>query len=1466
MLWGVPAALLLFVGAIPLILFLHSLKPRGLRVNTTTLFLWERVLKERPLGTRLGWLLRKNLLLILQLLAAASLIIALAEPSLRFFGARPGDLVVVLDMSASMKARGKNGTRFEAARKQLLSLIDNLASEQRMLVIGAGAQPRLLVPFSADKRRLRQLASGLDATDAAGRVKEAIDFAHAFLKRDSADQVVVVSDGAFAGAENYAKPAAHLRFVKVDGGQNNLAILGFEVRRSPVQGTAEIMVHLRNFTAKPVRVPLTLRLDDKVIAHEEVAINADDRRVWIYPYAGSLTGTLSARIEVEDDFATDNQAYLVADDEPVQRVHYVGPGNPYLIKLFRLFPNIELTSAPRWESPPAQEPYDVMIFDRVPAPALTRGNVILIDTVAPNLGIALSGKAQNPQVIPLIAEHPLMEGLSLSEIHVQEALRATLKGEGTVLVRSAAGPLAIALEQRGLHVLFIAFNLLASDLPLRVAFPVLFHNALQWFQPQRLEFPAQSTAAGAPFAIPVTAAGTVEIVTPTGAHERVDTAVAPAVFTDTTQTGLYDFKSATRKGRFAVNLFDEAESAIAPRVNFAAARDQAAESSAGQTGLSLWPGLLMLVVALLALELLLAYRQAISLSPIALRAVALTAICLAVINPRLLKATTGLDVVIGVDLSRSVGQAGREKAQEVLAASRHIKKADVRTGLLSFGRVPEWEFLPRPEVADGDFGSRLDREETDIQAVLQAAMAQAGDGRQEKILLISDGNENRGEVARVLPQLRAQDVQVWSLPVGLARGRNEVYLSDLTVPRQVDSAEGFEIHGAIESLRAAPARVRLLRDGALQAERDIQLNPGTNAISFRDSLTARGNHSYELLVESPDDTLAANNLLQGVVEVKGPPRVLLLSGQGESQRVISRVLQVQGYAVTEATPERESLTLADLSAYDLLVLDNVPALQLSHAKMENIEKYVRDLGGGLFVIGGSQSYGAGGYYRTPLERILPVEMRPPARLEMPHVALLFVLDKSGSMGAGAEGSTKLDLAKAAALAAADIMNPTDQVGILAFDANWDWALPFRPVGKGEWISDRLAALQSDGGTDLYKAMLEAQRGIALKQAAIKHVIVLSDGLTDKADFHALAGKMARDGVTVSTVSVGNDADVQLMADIAKDGKGRGYVALDPQTIPQIFTTETLLISRDLLIEKPVFPTMVTHSGPLKGIASSSRLPALRGYVLTYPKPRAELLMLADKDPLLVAWRYGLGRVTAFTSDLSGRWGRDWVAWSGFAQWTSQISRDTMRKILGTGVRTEFYRDGESIKVVTDLASRDGKFLNHLKLKANISAPNQTTEVKSLQQSAPGRYEGEFVPAVRGIHFLTLYAEGDRGDAPLRVATVPYVVPYPKEYRQLKPNLPLLSRLAEETGGEMLDPENFAAALQRFYTPTPGRATRAQDTWWPLAGVGLMLFMVDLVLRNLPRKSRDFKTIDSSGENRHNQHAHYESWRSWRGSA
>ncbi len=1441
MLWGAPYAWLLLIGALPLILFLHSRKTKGVRLRTTTMFLWERVLRERPLRTRFGWLLRRNLLLMLQLLIATLLISALADPSLLYFGASSGDVVVVIDLSASMKAKGPSGTRFESARKEFLALVDGLSSAQRMMAIGAGPQPRLLSPFTADGTRLRQLGRQLAATDGPGRVKEAILLAHNFLKRGSADRVIVISDGAFDGAEALGRQRAHLQLIRVGGGVDNVGIVGFDLRRQPDQAARlEIMVHVRNFTAKPVRAPLTLLAGDKTLVREEVRLDAQARRVLIYPFEGDFRGRLEARLEIDDDFATDNRAYLAVSDTPMVRIHYVGPGNPYLSSLLRFFPRVQVTTAAQWELDtfaPQSLP-DIVIFDRVPAPELHQGNFILIDAVAPNLPVRNQGRIRNPRIVTPVTKHPITAGLNLGDLRVQESTRMAVTGDVTVLARSALSPLMVAVEKDKLRVLLIGFDLLSSDLPFRVAFPVLFHNAIDWFQPQQLEFPGQSVQAGAPVRLRLPAADReLLLTTPAGKKEEFQLVTSPLVFADTVDTGFYGYRSASREGLFAVNLFDEAESEIVTRISPAAetgTEDSQQSYERREAGLSLWPMLLISILALFALEAYLALRAGFSPYPVAARALALAALVAAAINPKFFKATSDLDVVLGVDLSRSVGQQGREKARDILQIARRMTTAETRTGLFSFASTPEWELLPRREIPSAEFASRLDREETDIQAALQAALAQSGDGRQARILLISDGNENRGETWQILPLLRAQGAQVWSLAVGLARGRNEIYVSDLNLPRQVDSGEGFEISAALESLHEAPARVKLLRDGMVQVEQGVQLKAGVNHINFRDSLKERGSHRYELLVESPDDTLAENNLLQGVVEVKGAPQVLVLSSRKESQRFLAQVLQLQGYAVTEAAPEQHPLTVAELSSFDLLILDNVPAFQLTHAKMEAIEKYVKDLGGGLLVIGGSQSYGAGGYYRTPFERLLPVDMRPPARMDLPHVLLLFVLDKSGSMGAGPEGGTKLDLAKAAAVAAADIMNPSDQVGILGFDAAWDWVLPFRPVGKGEWISDKLASLKSDGGTDVYKALGEAYRAVAEKEAAIKHVLVLSDGLTDKADFRSLVQKMVREGITVSTVSVGSDADIQLMADIARHGKGRGYVTIDPQTIPQIFTAETLLISRDLLVEKPIVPSMVTSTGPLKGVPRDN-LPVLRGYVLTYPKARAETFMQADKDPLLVAWRYGLGRVVAFTSDLSGHWGKEWVTWKSFPQWASQLARDTARRILPTEMQAELKPEGKAVKIIADFVSKEGDFLNHLKLKGNITAPDRSTQENRLQQIAPGRYEGKFDLQQRGIYFVTLYAEGKGGEAEMPLATIPYIAPYPKEYRELKPNLALLSRVAEETGGQIIDPEKLEDGVKQLYTPTPGKGMRAQETWWPLTGLGLLLFLADLVLRNWPRR-------------------------------
>lgn len=1431
--WASPLFFLLLLGVLPLIVFLHSLRPKGLKVSTTTLFLWERLLRERSVGSRLGRLLKKNLPLVLQLLSAAILVTALADPSLLSWGAPVGDTVAVVDLSASMKAKGRSGSRFDDARRELLSLIDALPAGQRMMVVGAAATPRLLSPFTEDKKKLSDLARALQPTDGAVQVKEAVLFAHSFLKRASRDQVVVISDGAFDGAEELPWSSPYLRLVKVEGPSDNVGIINFEFRRAPdLAGRYEAMVSVRNFTSRAVSAPLTLTVGEKRLVQENVEIAPQESRVLIYPYEGTPSGRARAVLGMEDDFPTDNQAYLALSESRPMSVLYAGKGNPFLEHLFRSLgarvSRLERLEADSLSS--ALQAHDVIVLDGIPSPPLTEGNFLLINTVGAGLPLSVGGKISRPRPLPQLVRHPVTAGIRLDDLYIREALRLVPAGAWTPLAVSREGPLVFALEKGRLRALVIGFDLSASDLPFKVAFPVLLSNAFDWFYPKRPEFPATGVQAGKPYLLHLQGTDEeVELKSPSGKKDRLRALSNPISFADTFEAGFYTFKSRSREGEFAANLFSESESRIAPRIRETPSESApAADREQTERGFSFWPYLLLLGFGLLVVEAYLVFRQGLSFYPLALRSLALTALMVAVINPKIFRTIDALDVIVGADFSRSVGQEGKERAVEVLERARRIKTPATRAGLLFFGRQPAWEFFPRADLPLADFSPAVVRQDTDI----QAALAQIGEGREGRILLISDGNENRGELSKALPLIRSHGVPVWVLSVSLIQGKNEIYLSDLVLPQQVDSAETFEVRGAIEALRDAPARVKLLRDGAVRREEALTLKSGANWVRFRDSLRERGSHTYELLVESSDDSLAENNLLQGVVEVKGPPRLLYLHSKGAGPRLLPRVLELQGYSVVESAAEERALSLPEISSFDLLVLDDVPAHRLSLSKMEAIEKYVRDLGGGLIVVGGTQSYGAGGYYKTPLERLLPVDMRPPSRLDLPQVALLFVLDKSGSMGAGPPGATKLDLAKAAAFAAADLLNPSDQVGILAFDAGWDWALPFRQVGKGEVISERLSSLQSDGGTDLYKAMVEAQRAFSAKAAAIKHLLILSDGLTDKADFRSLVTKMARAGITVSTVALGQDADLVLLTEIAGDGKGRGYVTADPRAIPQIFTTETLLISRDLLVEKLTYPIVTAGTGPLKGFAQK-KIPPLRGYVLTHRKPAAELLMKAGEDPLLASWSYGLGRVVAFTSDLTGRWGKEWLQWEDFPRLAAQLARSATRRVSEHRVRTEFKQEGEEIRAVVDLLSQEGGFINHLKLRGNMTEPDRTTSTKGLEQSAPGRYEGRFSVRQRGVHLLTIYEEGKENGPRLVASTVPFIVPYPREYREMRPNTALLNKLAEESGGEVLDPDNMEEGLKRLFTPAPNKSRAAEEIWWPLSGLGLFLFLADLALRRLP---------------------------------
>ncbi len=354
--------------------------------------------------------------------------------------------------------------------------------------------------------------------------------------------------------------------------------------------------------------------------------------------------------------------------------------------------------------------------------------------------------------------------------------------------------------------------------------------------------------------------------------------------------------------------------------------------------------------------------------------------------------------------------------------------------------------------------------------------------------------------------------------------------------------------------------------------------------------------------------------------------------------------------------------LAELQNYDLMVLSNVPATSLSLRQMEVARTYVRDLGGGLIMLGGDQSFGLGGYYKTTLEEILPVRSDFEKEKEKPSLAMMLVIDKSGSMG-----GEKIEMAKEAARAAVELLGPSDKVGVLAFEGENFWVSELHPCTDKGFVLDRIAGLEAGGGTNMAPAMEEAHETLQSAVAKLKHVIILTDGISAPGDFEGIAQAMAADRITVSTVALGGDADQTLLEEIARIGNGRFYLADDAAQVPQIFAKETVTASKSAINEQPFSPAIVRPTQVLSEIRLDEA-PFLLGYVVTRPKPTAEVILATESgDPLLAWWRYGLGMSVAFTSDAKARWAAEWLTWPQFGQFWAQVVRHAIRTVRDQGL-------------------------------------------------------------------------------------------------------------------------------------------------------------------------------------------------------
>ncbi|MDZ4849189.1 MAG: VWA domain-containing protein [Pirellulaceae bacterium] len=718
-------------------------------------------------------------------------------------------------------------------------------------------------------------------------------------------------------------------------------------------------------------------------------------------------------------------------------------------------------------------------------------------------------------------------------------------------------------------------------------------------------------------------------------------------------------------------------------------------------------------------------------------------------------------------------------------------------------RIPTLAVLPK-------------RDGTHLASAIETAAGYMPPGYVPHIVVLSDGNETLGDAVAAAAR---SHIRVSTVPLP-TRSEPEVQVSQVNVPAEVREGEPFFVEVTIQSNHDDEGLVEVFRGDHKVIGESRALKSGPNVFRFQQSIDRDRLAAFTVRVSGlKQDTLLDNNSDTGLVYAAGKPRVLIIESDPNLIRELAYALEDEGIQVDIRPPQGMPESLADLQNYELLMLSNVPATSITQQQMEIARTYVQELGGGFIMLGGELSFGLGGYYKTTLEEILPVRSDFEKEKEKPSLAMVLVIDKSGSMS-----GDKIEMAKSASQAAVELLGRRDQAAVIAFDGDTYLISDMQSASNKVKLNDEISRIDAGGGTTMYPAMEMSYEMLMSASAKLKHVILLTDGVSSPGDFEGLAQTMASAKMTVSTVAIGDGSATDLLEAIARTGKGRYYLTNDPSQVPQIFAKETVTASKSAIDEQPFVPVVIRATHALAELDFDSA-PFLLGYVMTRPKPTCEVILATEKgDPLLAWWRYGLGMTAAFTSDAKSRWSAEWLTWPGYGKFWTQVIRQTMRKSDARGIQVATARHGQQARISVDAVSETGAYLNQSEVELTLINPQLKRQTTTLFQTAPGRYAADFKTPQSGSYHMEI-ALKQSGQILYRQSRG-LMVGYSDELRIQPTNEKLLREMATVSGG------TYAIEPAKLFDDRGDWTTRPTPLWPWLLTVACFLLVLDVALRRI----------------------------------
>jgi len=776
---------------------------------------------------------------------------------------------------------------------------------------------------------------------------------------------------------------------------------------------------------------------------------------------------------------------------------------------------------------------------------------------------------------------------------------------------------------------------------------------------------------------------------------------------------------------------------------------------------------------------------------------------LALAGPRLTVYQSKVAVAVLADTSASVSAQDLGRASSVAV---QVEKAKGRhwTKVVPFARTT------RSVAASERAGSRLNLGHTagpagrgtDLENAIRDGAASLPAGMVPRLLLISDGNENKGSVARAIWQAQQLGIPIDTVPL-TGRPKPGLRLDSVTIPGQVFSGERFPIDVAVDAPRSAGAKVELTAEGKAIGGSQVQLQPGVNHLRLQATVNAVGAIAMAGKISAGD---LGEARFEDSVTLKSP-RVLFVSHDPPaSEEHILRALQANQFEVQQAPGGIP----AKLDDFQLVVINNWDMESISPAAKTSLEEYVKN-GGGLAWIAGEHNVYVDkkGKPEDALERALPAKLAPPRSPEGTTVVL--IIDKSSSM----EGR-KIELARIAAIGVIENLRSIDSVGVLIFDNSFQWAVPIRKAEDRNAIKKLVAGITPDGGTQIAPALTEGYTKILPFQSVYKHVVLLTDGISEEGDSMNLTKEAKANKITISTVGLGQDVNRAFLEKVALNADGKSYFLNDPSGLEQILLRDVEEHTGVTAVEKAIQVKVIKQAEILEGVGMETA-PQLKGYVRFQARPTSDTILMADReDPLLVRWQYGLGRAGVFTSDAKNRWAANWVTWPGFDKLWANIFRDLLPHALASETSADF--DRASDELVVDYRLSHGVEEPKTVPDVFIIGPNGFHTPMKVGKVAAGHYRGR------------VRIGNNQGLFRIRPLTVSRAFPEVGFYRQedemqeFGSNDQLLRQIAASTGGR-----HNPRAGDMF--EAGGRTIATVMEMWPgLLTLALLLNLAELVLR------------------------------------